>query len=104
MDLPEVEHAAYLLQYLYEIGEARSYGQTLAPIDWQEITAWQHATGTALTTWDARMIRHLSTIYVGMYIEAGDPNCPAPWLPELPSADRINKRLDSLMGTLEKKA
>ena len=100
MEMPDIEHGAYLLEYLSEIGEARHNGQTLSPIDWQEIRAWQDATGIMLGAWEAKTIRHLSTVYASYYWEAGDPNCPAPWMPEQPSAERITKRLDNMMNVL----
>jgi hypothetical protein len=100
MEMPDIEHGAYLLEYLSEIGEARHNGQTLSPIDWQEIRAWQSATGMQLSAWDAKTLRHLSAAYVAQYWEAGEPNCPPPWMPEQPNAERITKRLDSMMGVI----
>lgn len=102
LEPPEVTNGQYLLEYLSEIGEARSNGNTLSPIDWEEITAWQHLTGTDLSTWDARMLRHLSSVYVASYHKAEDPNCPPPWMPEQTSEKQLTRRLDQLIGAVSK--
>jgi hypothetical protein len=103
MDMPDIEHGAYLLEYLSEIGEARHSGTMLSPVDWQEIKAWQDATGVELSAWDAKVIRRLSSVYVAQYFDAGDPNCPPPWMPSQPSGERITKRLNSMISALENK-
>lgn len=103
LEMPEIEGGAYLIEYLAEIGEAKHGSTGIVPIEWIDIKAWQDVTGMVLNMWEAKTIKYLSAVYVNQYIEAGDPNCPPPWMSRAPDANQINAKLDTMMNLLSAK-
>lgn len=82
LPLPDAGCAAHLVGYLFDAGPM-SYGAAGAvPLQWQDLTHWQHNSGIALQAWEATTLRRLSRDYVTASQEAESPTCPAPWLPE----------------------
>lgn len=82
----------YLVSWWLEIGPMHNEG----PIDWQEMQAWQHATGIELSPWEALMIRRLSIEYLNMKHEARKPDCPPPHIEQ----STIAARRDRVAGTI----
>lgn len=64
---------------LIEIGLTSSTGMDRTALTWAEINQWKAATGFALSSWEARMIRQLSAAYIVEGRKAESENCPAPW-------------------------
>lgn len=71
--------APHIIGWLTEIGLVSAGGMGASPLTWQEIVAWQVATGVALPGWVSRLIRRLSVAYVAMSRKAEDESCPPPW-------------------------
>lgn len=71
--------APHIIGWLTEIGLVSAAGMGTGPISWQEIVAWQVATGIKLPGWTARLIHRLSVAYVAMSRKAEDESCPPPW-------------------------
>lgn len=87
-ELPPVEEAGYLIDYLMEVGPVTSGGMSAAAISYSEIAAWSQITGTIISPWDAHMLRYLSRVYVNQYADSKDPRAPAPWQDSMPIEDR----------------
>lgn len=80
--------APHLISWLTEIGLVSAAGMGIAPVSWQEIVAWQGATGIDLPGWIARLMRRLSVSYVAMSRKAEDENCPPPWRAPVTARER----------------
>lgn len=87
-ELPPVDYAAYLIDYLMEVGPVMSGAMGPTPITFGEIHAWASVTGTIINAWDARMLRYLSRCYVNEFQDAKDRNRPAPWIDSMPIEDK----------------
>lgn len=86
--MPPVD-AAYLLDYLFEIGPTMSGVMGSGPITFQELQAWQEQIGVELSPWEVRTLRYLSSEYLTASHEAEKRDCPAPWIPkEMTEANR----------------
>lgn len=48
-------------------------------IEYQELNAWQQATGAELTPWEAETIISLSNAYVVQLVKSKEPRCDAPF-------------------------
>jgi len=79
LNLPEVQNAEYIIEYLFEVGPSMSNGMGLCPISYTEIKAWMDATKTECSPWDVNMIRHLSRVFISQHHESEKENCPAPF-------------------------
>lgn len=77
-ELPPCD-AAYLADYLWEIGPSLPAGMGAGPITHSEIASWQHNTGIELNSWESRTLRKLSITYLNESHKAKDRKCPAPW-------------------------
>lgn len=77
--MPECE-AIYLAEYLWQAGPTEVGGMGPAPLSHEEIAAWQANTGIDLTSWEARMLRALSLVYLNESHEAKKPARPQPWM------------------------
>ena len=82
-DMPPPGAAAHLVGYLYEIGPVSSGGMGAVVISWQELHAWQEATGVELASWEARGLKRLSQEYLSTSHEAQAHDCPAPYADQL---------------------
>lgn len=71
--------AAYLLDYLWEVGPVLSSGGYSAPITHEELRAWHANTGITLQPWEFRFMRLLSVDYLAEWHAAEKPERPAPW-------------------------
>jgi hypothetical protein len=78
-ELPNVDGAAYLVAYLWDIGPTMVAGMGLGPLTHEEIRAWQSNTGVWLQPWETRILRQLSMDYIVEMRDAEKPSCPAPW-------------------------
>ena len=78
-ELPPLDGAEYLIDYLMELGPVASGGMGPAPITYSDIKDYAEVTDTDLTPWDAHMLRHLSRVYVGQYNASKEINSPAPY-------------------------
>lgn len=78
-EMPPIEGAGHLLEYLFEIGPTLAAGGAPGPITHDELRAWQSNTGIALTSWQSRTLHRLSRDYLAEYHQAGKANAPAPW-------------------------
>ena len=87
-DLPPVDEAAYLVDYLMEVGPVASGGMAPAAISYSEIAAWAEITSTIISPWDAHMLRYLSRVYVNQYSDSKDIRAQAPWQDSMPIEDR----------------
>ncbi len=78
--MPDPGDAAYLIEFLMEIGPVNSGQSGPIPVSWSDINAWQQATGTILTGQELVQIRELSKLYCSQYHDSMDRNCPAPYV------------------------
>ena len=88
-EMPPLEAGGYLLGYLFEVGPVMAGGGGVGPLTYQELGAWQAATGIELRAWEARFLRRLSGEYLAESRRAEQPDCPPPWQ----AADRTDERL-----------
>lgn len=75
---PEVS-APWVLDYLLEVGPVSAGGLGLSALSWSEIRAWSRLTRTPLTPDTARLLRHLSQVYVAALHASSDPAQPPYW-------------------------
>ena len=64
IEFPPIEHGAYILQYLEELGYCRSGMNGLKPLDFTEINAYMQSTNTELLPFEVLLLRNLSNAYV----------------------------------------
>ena len=105
-DMPDAGAAQYLLGYLFDAGPFVNVAGGSAPLNWQDLRAWQSGTGIELQPWEARALRGLSQIYLRASVEAQAPDCPAPYT-EQPTPDQrehVASALRSIFGNLKKAA
>lgn len=74
LDLPGVDGAEHILEYLFEIGPAVR-GEELTHSD---IRDWQENTGP-VSEFEARMLVKLSREYLRQHQDSSGKACPAPW-------------------------
>lgn len=79
LELPPVDAAQHLIGYLFEVGPSIA-GEVLT---FQEIQAWQNATGTILNSWEATTLRLLSGEYLAERQAAEDPVRLAPYIQDI---------------------
>ena len=66
-------------------------GMGEGPITQSEIAAWQGNVGIELTSWEARTLRSLSTVYLIECQKAKSPTCPSPLAVAISDEDRKTK-------------
>ena len=82
-DLPPIDmECTYIIGMLFEVGPACANGMSVQPISWVELDAYQRSIGVALSPWESRTLRALSSAYVAESNEASAHDAPIPWVPE----------------------
>ena len=64
IEFPPIEHGAYILQFLEELGYCKSGMNGLIPLDYTEINAYMQSTNTELLPFEVLLIKKLSNAYV----------------------------------------
>jgi hypothetical protein len=82
--MPPAGAAAYLLDYLFEVGPTMAAGAGEAELSHQEIESWARLRRIELTPWEARTLRRLSRDYLAEKHAAEDPRARAPWTSQNP--------------------
>lgn len=72
---------AHIITHLFEAGPVMAGPAGALALTWGEIEAWQRATATPLTPWEARTLRRISAAYAGELHAATEPDAPAPYTP-----------------------
>lgn len=80
IDMPELDPgpAAYLLDFLYEIGPMHFTAMGEVPIGYEQIDAWQRVTGSQLSPWEAATLCELSCAYGNEKALGANPLAAAP--------------------------
>jgi len=81
-DMPPVEGAEYLLEYLWEVGPAMSGSMGAGPITHEELRSWTALNGIELQPWEVRFLRRLSHEYLAESQRAEKRDAKAPWKAE----------------------
>lgn len=76
--LPAITAGAYIWRAFVELGMAEA-GLTLAPLSWAEIRAAAWASDGEIGPWEARLLRRMSSAYVGGRQVGRDPFAIPPW-------------------------
>jgi hypothetical protein len=69
----------HIINRLIEIGLTEAAGMGLAPLSWTTLANWSALTGVELSSWEARLLRHLSMEYLAESRRAEEETCPPPW-------------------------
>lgn len=104
--IPDAGPAGYLAGYLWEAGPTMAGGMGPVPIGWQELAAWQSASGICLSPWEALTMRRCSMEYVAELHSAEAPGAPAPSVAVDTSArsrEAVATRLGGLFSGLASK-
>lgn len=99
-ELPPLNVAAHLAEYLFDVGPVGYGAMGPIPISHAEIDAWQRNTGIDLDAWEARALRRLSMEYLTSMQDAKAIDCPAPFTFE-PEPDRrqvVEKNVRAIFG------
>ena len=96
--------APHLVGYLMEVGPTELTGMDRAPISWATLDCWCRMTGAIIAPWEARLLRRLSSDFLGESKRAEKPDCPPPWhSPGTAEArDAINAKLQSFFSSFGK--
>ena len=78
IEFPPIEHGAYILQYLEELGYCKSGFNGLVPLDFTEINAYMQSTSTELLPFEVLLLRKLSNAYVSQSYDK-DVNAVPPY-------------------------
>lgn len=78
IEFPPIEHGAYILQYLEELGYCKSGFNGLVPLDFTEINAYMQSTNTELLPFEVILLRKLSNAYVSQSYDK-DVNAVPPY-------------------------
>lgn len=78
LELPDPGEAAYLLDYLNELGMCRPTGQGIVPITDESIEAWMRTRGVPLDPWECSALISMSRAYCGMLRKAERIDCDPP--------------------------
>ena len=73
-----MDWGSHLLEAIQALGYCR---QGPAPVDYQEIRAWQELTGSQLTPWETETVFALSDRYVAQRYKSADKRTNAPYWP-----------------------
>jgi len=79
--LPDIA-MPHMIELLQSVGFCSAGFNGAQQITWQELRAWQEATGSSLTPWESETIYRLSGAYASMLHQAKDPNCRQPFIEE----------------------
>lgn len=82
----------------YEVGV-----NGILPLSWQEIHAYNAATGNRLCSYDCRLISLMSRLYCDQYHKSTDGNCKQPYVSEAvakPKADDQSERIKAMFRNL----
>lgn len=71
--------APHIIDRLIEMGLTEAAGMGAGPIGWTTMAAWSALTGIPLQSWEARLLRKLSSEYLAESRKAESENCPPPW-------------------------
>lgn len=103
--MPPIRWGQYLLDYLWEIGPTKKDG----PIEAQDLLAWAQLLGIEWEPYEAKLLVHLSKMYLGESHSASKREAPCPW-PEFEKAwrwarnQKAEKSLDREERRLARKA
>ena len=100
LEMPQIEHGQYLLDYAFEIGPSKSTGQGPAVIDWVDIKAWMDLNELKLDAWEILVLREISKAFVAQYYMSEGSLTPSPYQP--PKIDQVaaSKRIGGLLRSL----
>jgi hypothetical protein len=84
--LPYIE-SGYVPELLYEVGPVSFSPMGAAPIDDVHLRAWMQ-NNVELPPWLSRLLKRLSSDYLGESQRATKPGCPQPWTEETPEEAR----------------
>ena len=74
----------------HEIGQCKSNGMSIVPIDWPDIDAYCNRSMAHLDRWECTMIVRMSRVYVG-YKNNDDPYIANPYQREFSEEDWIRR-------------
>lgn len=80
--------APHIITWLIDMGITGSTGMGKIALSWTEIDAWRRMTGLNIDPWVARLIRHLSSVYISEGRKAEDETCPPPWRAEVTQREK----------------
>lgn len=93
--MPECD--SLVVQAFVDCGVCASQGMGITSISWQEIQAYSQVSGVNLTTWEARMVKLMSSEYVNYKNWATENrHGRSPYKPHLTEADTM-KRAERMM-------
>jgi hypothetical protein len=72
-----------MVDYLFSAGPSIIYGGTSAPLNHQEILAWQRNCGLRLCAWEVIALREMSRQYLAELLQSDKQDAPPPWIPEI---------------------
>lgn len=99
-NLPCIEEADYLVGMIAEIGEAKSHGQSLVQIEWQDILSWIEVTGAQISPGEAEAMKSLSGAYVSQYYQSLDSGSVSPVAPRQANREAVASKMHSLFAML----
>lgn len=85
---------------LSEIGEGKTSGGSLAPINWIDIKAWIDVTGSQITAGEAEALRTMSSVYVNQFYDSMDKACPSPNIERPKDREVVAGKIKSLFAML----
>ena len=88
--MPELNGFGYLLDYFIELGAVSSAHEGIQALSFTEIKAWCELMNTKLRPWEVKIIRKMSSAYVGMDYKARKPETQAPHMSQK-DAEAITK-------------
>lgn len=100
LDLPNVDYAEYLLNYLYEVGFSKPSSMGIRPIDWIDLNNWSQVTHTELTNWESLTMIYLSKVYVEQWYASNEKIVPAPYQQEEPDKKVIANQVASVLRSM----
>ncbi|MCK4706858.1 MAG: hypothetical protein KAT90_15395 [Gammaproteobacteria bacterium] len=98
--LPEIGDAMYLVNALAEIGQGKTSGDMLIPIDWLDLKAWADMTGAAMSAGEFEAIRGLSSDYVSQFYRSRDADCPMPNIEIMKDQEAVEKKIRGIFSVL----
>lgn len=92
--------AGYIIDALSEIGEAKSHGDSLVQIEWQDIRAWIEITGATISPGEAEAMKSLSGAYVTQFYQSLDSGSTSPVLSKPQNREAVDAKMKSLFSML----
>jgi hypothetical protein len=97
IDLPDIDEAlCFIIVDLFEAGPISVAGSSQIPLTWSDLQTWERGVGVELPLWQARLIRHLSAMYLSEYIRSDAHDAPPPWEKKF-DRDRVAKHVRKLL-------